>query len=385
MFETMCSTEICQKREWTGQEVGQRNDYQTKNKIPKMEGAGVEGKHIAKRDVSQWIYYGDPKDWDLEFESAVLDAVEKIKSGTLKASGLVKHFENVRSAIAQKRGNPKSRLFGLRRNDYTRPNSSCSCLFTRINHQSKAFGYALERAVIIPYDGKYFVEVRSDGGKFWEKKFYYRSGATGELDYGLVQGYIDGAPIPLTQYVFCPRTEYHRKSEVEDWFGSSDDDYFGDNKESAIWLHTAGEQIPHVLSHIDKLIDKALTGDLSVIPRIHWWYVHLTPTWRGSAGIAEMLTNTLCRLYDVDLPPWKDGVAPSVEVLLEPNETRFCSSYHLLFAQEQEKLQTLFESTDEMPDQDSAKSCSSTPPQKKVEKTGEFNIKKSERIAAKKK
>ena len=71
--------------------------------------------------------------------------------------------------------------------------------------------------------------------------------------------------------------------------------------------------------------------------------------------------------------------------LLEPNETRFCSSYHLLFAQEQEKLQTLFESTDEMPDQDSAKSCSSTPPQKKVEKTGEFNIKKSERIAAKKK
>ena len=113
MFETMCSTEICQKREWTGQEVGQRNDYQTKNKIPKMEGVGVEGKHIAKRDVSQWIYYGDPKDWDLEFESAVLDAVEKIKSGTLKASGLVKHFENVRSAIAQKRGNPKSRLFGL--------------------------------------------------------------------------------------------------------------------------------------------------------------------------------------------------------------------------------------------------------------------------------
>ena len=42
MIEEMCSTEIYRKREWTGQEVGQSNDYQTKNKIPKMEGAGKE-------------------------------------------------------------------------------------------------------------------------------------------------------------------------------------------------------------------------------------------------------------------------------------------------------------------------------------------------------
>ena len=149
-----------------------------------------------------------------------------------------------------------------------------------------------------------------------------------------MQGFIDGKPIPLTQYIFCPRTYDHRRYESESWFGMGDNNYIGDNKESGIWLHTGREQIPIVLEHIEELIDKAIAGDLSVIPRIHWWYVHLAPTWRGSGGIAEMITNTLCRLNGVCLPEWKQGVAPSIEVLLEPNEEKFCRNYHKLFEYE---------------------------------------------------
>ena len=101
--------------------------------------------------------------------------------------------------------------------------------------------------------------------------------------------------------------------------GEGDKNYIGKNKESCFWLHPDRNLIPDVIEHIDSLISKALDGDLSVIPSIHWWYVHLSPTCRGSGGIAEMITNTLCRYHNLDLPPWRDAVAPSVETLLEPN------------------------------------------------------------------
>ena len=316
------------------------------SKIPRRGDTVIEGKHIAKRDVSQWLNYGDPKIWDLEFESAVTEAVDSIKRDTLKTPGIIEHFEKIRFAIASKRNNPVAYLFGSRRDDVDSKFYSGKSCYTRINRQNIAYGYALERAVKIPYDGKHFIESQSDDGKFWANRYFYGRGAQGSLRYGLVQGFIDSKSIPLSQYVFCPRTSCHRRCESEDWFGRGDHNYIGDKKESGIWLHTGREQIPIVLEHIQELIAKAVAGDLSVIPRIHWWYVHLSPTWRGSGGIAEMITNTLCRLHGIDLPPWKDAVAPSVEVLLEPNEEEFCSNYCQLFALDQEKLKTLFKVPD---------------------------------------
>ena len=103
---------------------------------------------------------------------------------------------------------------------------------------------------------------------------------------------------------------------------------------SALWLHTDKSQHDKVMSHIYKLIDRVIEGDMTVIPKIHWWYVHLAPTCRGSGSIAEMTVNTLCRLHGIDLPPWKKDIAPALEVLLEPNEDRFCRNYYKLFADE---------------------------------------------------
>ena len=302
--------------------------------------SGIQGKHIAKRKSSQWPEYGDPRDWDTNFEKVVILTVQYIRDGSLPSSSLMTHFEALRKHIASLRKNEKANLFGLQRDVYTvrlgRDGNTSSLIWTKIFGGSESYGYALNRAVKIPYDEKHFVEELSDNGKDWLTNRAFGT-FRAPLRYGLVQGRIDGQPIPLTQYVFCPR-EMHRYSESETWFGGTDDNYVGDNKESGLMVHTSEKQIPIVKQHIQKLIDKAIDGDLSVIPSIHWWYVHLAPTYRGPGGIAEMLTNTLCRLHGIDLPPWNDGVAPSIEILLEPNEEKFCSYYHELFAQDQDIL-----------------------------------------------
>lgn len=345
MNPTTATTSILGKRApYARPEEAQSYEEATTIKIPKFEPT-IEGKHIAKRKADQWLDYGDPKIWDIEFESAVIDAVDSIKSGNLKLPCIIEHFEKIRSTIASKRKNPKANLFGARR-DVKSHLFSCKTSFTPINRQNKAYGYALERAVKMLYDGKHYIESKSDNGEYWADNHFYGRGAEGPLRYGLVQGYIDDKPIPLTQYVFCPRIPKHRRTESEQWFGMSDINYIGDKNESGLWLHTGKEQIPIVLKHIEELITKTIAGDLTVIPRIHWWYVHLAPTWRGSGGVAEMMTNTLCRLNNIDLPPWKEGIAPSVEVLLEPDEEKFCSNYHQLFESDQEKLKILFKAAD---------------------------------------
>ncbi|MCL6271626.1 hypothetical protein M3P05_17045 [Sansalvadorimonas sp. 2012CJ34-2] len=316
---------------------------ETEKKIPNPGVNSTRGKHIAQRHASEWLNYGNPDDWDVEFESAVLNTVDNLKIGQMKPSDMIEHFEKVRYTIAHKRKNADTYEFGLRRD--TIPCSSPLEIhsYTQIIPSELTYGYALERAITIPYDGKHFIESQSNNGKYWADNSFYKREKQGPLRYGLVQGFINGDPIPLTQYVYCSRTEKHRLYESEKWFSELEVDYIGDNKESAIWLHTGADQIPVVLKHIQELIDKAVAGDLTVIPRIHWWYVHLTPVCRGSGGIAEMLTNTLCRLNGVDLPRWKDGVAPSVETLLEPNEEKFCENYHKLFASE-DSLNNLFTS-----------------------------------------
>ena len=310
---------------------------------PYSDAADVKGKHIAQRSVSQWVNYGDPEDWDREFEVAVLKAVERIKEGSLDSKNIIKYFQKVRFKIASKRKNICAEKFGERRDCHDKDRMILH--YTKMYRTHPAYGYALERAVKIPYDEKYFLELQSDIGRYWSAIAFFGSGAKSSLRYGLVLGYINDKPIPLTQYVFCQKSEF-KCDQSEAWFGEGDENFIGENKESGLWIHAEREQIPALLSFIESLIDKALNGNLTVIPRIHWWYVHLAPTSRGSGGTAEMITNTLCRLHGVDLPPWKKSVAPSIEVLLEPDEEKFCANYHELFAFGREDLKELFKKAD---------------------------------------
>lgn len=107
--------------------------------------------------------------------------------------------------------------------------------------------------------------------------------------------------------------------------------------------HPHRKTIPVVMPHVHQMIDKAIAGDLSQIPRIHWWSVHLAPVFRRPGGIAEMITNAICRLHGIDLPSWKKDIALCVEVLLESDVDNFCKNYHNLFSVAQETFKEIFQ------------------------------------------
>ncbi|MCY4330416.1 MAG: hypothetical protein OXC48_10130 [Endozoicomonadaceae bacterium] len=339
-------SDICDKPEYPDQKEKTQSKQQVtiKKIMPEPENAAIEGKHIAKRKAFKWPFYGDPTVWDNEFERAVLEALSLINDGILESTALIGHFEKKRHEIAVKRKNKDSVQFGLRRDDplhFSKFNNARS-YYTSL-YLTGAYGYALERALTMPYDADHYINKRGPAGKYWAEHFYPFSSV---LRYGLVQGKIKEQKIPLTQNVFA---FWIKDKDAERFFGDDEEEDYAltaNGPVSGIWLHPDRDIIPVCIAHINEMIEKCLHGDLTFIPRIHWWYVHLAPTWRGSGGIAEMLTNTLCRLHGVDLPPWKDGVAPSVEVLLEPNEEKFCLNYHQLFENNQQELKTLFTAQD---------------------------------------
>ncbi len=305
--------------------------------IPPQKNAEYRGKHMVQRSAEEWGFrYGDPKIWDDMFEEAVISATKKLQSENMKSKELVEYLSGKRAAIAKVRKNPCADEFGKIRPEYT-------CVYTFISKNENIYGYALDRAVNIKYDEHFSAEC-CPHTVTWMKTIALQS-CSKAFGYGLVSGSLQGEKIPLTQYVYIP---VFAKDSLRASFGADPDDYvFGvrSRKETALWLHTNPKHINKVMEHIYSLIDKALSGDLTTIPRIHWWYVHLAPDHRGSGGIAEMITNSLCRLHGHDLPAWSQGIAPSVEVLLEPSEEKFCENYHKLFACGHDNLRKIFSGT----------------------------------------
>ncbi len=301
--------------------------------IPQPQDIEYQGKHIAQRSVAKWnSLYGDPKIWDDMFEYAVVNATKKLKSGEMGSRELVTYLSDLRGTIAAVQKNSAANKFGQKRVENT-------CTLIRKNN---IYGYALDRAVNINYDENFSAECIYNIIKWLGKAL---GPFTKGFRYGVVLGSIKGETISLTQYIYCPFSHFDVLKKV---FGYEPDNYvlgIASRPESVVWLHTDPKKINKVMEHIYSLVDKALTGDLTTIPRIHWWYVHLSPDCRGSGGIAEMITNTLCRLHGYDLPAWNQGIAPSVEVLLEPNEEKFCENYHKLFACGHDDLRKIFTDT----------------------------------------
>ena len=313
------------------QEEAQSKQEVTTNKIPKPKRTAIEGKHIAKRPVGKWPDYGDPNIWDEQFEYTVEQIVDDLKNNKIDGNGIVNLCERSRNRIATLRNNPKSEMFGVRRDGK---------LYTPLLKNNFAYGYALERAVNLKYNHECYVEKQSKIGEEWVQEYFARFCKAPR--YGLVQGRIGDETIPLTQFIFC----HHIPVAYSELLFGHERDYIVGIKgypESAIWLHSDSSLISKVMPHIHQMIDKAINGDLTQIPRIHWWYVQLAPTWRGPGGIAEMITNSICRYHDIDLPGWGEGIASSVEILLEPDEENFCKKYHTLFEVDQDKLREIFQ------------------------------------------
>ncbi len=291
----------------------------TSYSIEPMEPASAplckKSQHTAQR--GEWLDYGNENDWNLEFEKSVNDAVTRIRHDELTPKSLISHLAGERHRIALKRENPDSQKFGARRDECPQLFLNEIC-YTPLRAERNCYGYALQKAIEIECDGNNYADSMGENGAIWYQYLCdVRQGKISGFEnnrkceftfrYGLVQGFINQKPIPLTQYVFCPRIQNNKIAECEEFFDVFDESYIGESEESAIWLHTSVKQIEPVLSHIETLVGRALKGDLTVTPRIHWWYVHLAPTWRGSGGIAEMLVHTLCKLHGHILPPWKEG------------------------------------------------------------------------------
>ena len=309
--------------------------------------------------------YGDPNLWSELFEESVLYSMSQIETyPRIRPKEITEYFEAKAGEIAEKRQNPEYRSFGIRRDvmqqsgeifsklDRTRERIHCTPL-----HKNNYHGYALERALSLPYSDHFINKCGKNGTTFKsrldnectrlaEGSFTLdkkpASLVKNSFTYGLVQGMCRGKIIPLTQYIFSIHVQ---KAEIERYFGSPYNNayiFYKGEWRSALCLHTSNTLIPRCMEHIHDLIKQALEGDLTVIPNIHWWYVHTAPVYRGSGGIAEMVVNTLCRLHGIDLPAWAKGVAPAVEALLEPDESRYAENFHKLFAENNEELKKKF-------------------------------------------
>ena len=311
----------------------------SENKL-KIEPDFSEGKHLAKRDVKSWPDYGDPRVYEGMFENAVLQSVTLLREQRLNAQTLIHFFEDKRHEIELYRNGEHSKPyrhhFGVRRTEGVDLRQTLTSITN-----SNCYDYASKRAVGLQYSDSFENKLSGHVERFLKRQVYSYMDKKDKYRYGVVIGNAGNEKIYLTQYIYLKGVE---RSLIQiDFFGRDKSD---GQEESALWYHTDVDQISKVMSYIEGLVEKAIDGDLKMIPKIHWWYVHLAPTKRGSGGIAEMIVNALCRLHNIDLPPWKEGIAPSVEVLLEPDEEKFCSSYHQLFESDQEKLKISFKTED---------------------------------------
>lgn len=288
--------------------------------------------HLVKRD--DWVLYGDPDVFNTEFRLFVDRVKNRIIQKDITAEDLIEEAINTRKNIEITRNNNEADDFGLLRN-----NLHNFCLNTPLN---TTYSCGKQRAVALMHN-EFFINHRTREGENFINHITSEYGLSpfeiNNIHSGVVVGHAGDNKVYLTQILTSPRIN---KSGMYYYFGRYDEHYVGRGKRSALIIHTDPDQLIPGLQHVQGLIDQAMAGDLSVIPRIHWWYVHLAPTVRGPGGTIEMIIHALCAANGYYLPGWAKNTAPSIEVLVEPNEEAFCRNYHTLFEAHQGALRMLF-------------------------------------------
>ncbi|WP_257294797.1 hypothetical protein, partial [Endozoicomonas sp. YOMI1] len=227
--------------------------------------------HLVKRD--NWISYGDPDIFNSAFSLFVDMAKNIIIQKEMTAKDLIEEAINTRKFIEINRNYKSAHEFGLRRYDpQSMQNYHKICIHTPL---SKAYSCGNQRAVELTHNEHFIHQKTEEGNRFityLDNKYDLYPCETKNIHYGVVVGNAGDTKVYLSQILTSPRIE---KFEVEDFFGRSDENYVGKDKRSALIIHTDPDQLIPGLQHVQGLIDQAMAGDLSVIPRIHWWYVHL--------------------------------------------------------------------------------------------------------------
>lgn len=114
------------------------------------------------------------------------------------------------------------------------------------------------------------------------------------------------------------------------------------------WFHTNSAYFPKIRTHIDNLFDSAMklrkhinSGQIpqnekslkaltKLTGQIHWWFSHMTPFTRGSAGIGDMFSKVILDSCGIAVPKWRKGIAPDLEAFVTPQK-EYMESYGDLF------------------------------------------------------
>ncbi|MBY0405973.1 MAG: hypothetical protein K2X66_18870 [Cyanobacteria bacterium] len=65
-----------------------------------------------------------------------------------------------------------------------------------------------------------------------------------------------------------------------------------------------------------KITPETLPKAIETIAAVHWWMVQSIPFTGGIAGISDMVTKTLFETLGIETSPWKQGIAPDMEVFV---------------------------------------------------------------------
>ena len=79
--------------------------------------------------------------------------------------------------------------------------------------------------------------------------------------------------------------------------------------------------------------EETLRHTTEQIAEMHWWLAHSMPYCRGSAGIADMFSKVLFDATGIEVPCWKNGLAPDMEAFITPL-SEYKEQYHHFFEKE---------------------------------------------------
>lgn len=109
--------------------------------------------------------------------------------------------------------------------------------------------------------------------------------------------------------------------------------------------HPPISSIKPALNHISDIYNtlrsnksqKSLDEINKQIGEIHWFFAQATPYYRGSAGIADILTKAIYESLDIQVSPWKKGIAPDLEAFVTDLED-YKNNYSNLFEKPPESM-----------------------------------------------